>query len=45
VLRQPAVTSVLVGASSAAQLSDSLKSLDNLLFNETELKQIEDILE
>ncbi|RZL48397.1 MAG: L-glyceraldehyde 3-phosphate reductase [Pedobacter sp.] len=34
VLRQPAVTSVLVGASSAAQLSDSLKSLDNLLFNE-----------
>lgn len=45
VLRQPAVTSVLVGASSAAQLSDSLKTLDNLLFNETELKQIEDILE
>lgn len=44
VLRQPAVTSVLVGASSAAQLSDSLKTLDNLLFNEIELKQIDDIL-
>lgn len=44
VLRQPAVTSVLVGASSAAQLADSLKTLDNLAFNETELKQIDQIL-
>lgn len=44
ILRQPAVTSVLVGASSAAQLADSLKTLDNLAFNETELKQIDQIL-
>ena len=44
VLRQPAVTSVLVGASSSAQLADSLKTLDNLSFSEAELNQIEAIL-
>lgn len=44
VLRQPAVSSVLVGASSSAQLADSLKTLDNLSFSESELNQIEAIL-
>ncbi|RZL44553.1 MAG: L-glyceraldehyde 3-phosphate reductase [Pedobacter sp.] len=44
VLRQPAVTSVLVGASSKTQLADSIHTLDNLNFNEVELKQIEEIL-
>ncbi len=44
VLRQPAVTSVLVGASSVNQLADSIKSLANLNFSANELQQIEDIL-
>ncbi len=44
VLRQPAVTSVLVGASSVNQLADSIKSLANLNFPANELQQIEDIL-
>ncbi len=44
VLRQKCVTSVLVGASSAAQLADSIKTLDNLVFSSEELGQIEGIL-
>jgi L-glyceraldehyde 3-phosphate reductase len=44
VLRQQAVTSVLVGASSAAQLTDSIQSLNNLSFAAEELSQIENIL-
>jgi L-glyceraldehyde 3-phosphate reductase len=44
VLRQQCVTSVLVGASSAAQLSDSIKTLDHLEFSAEELGQIEQIL-
>lgn len=43
-LRDPRVTSVLVGASKPEQLADSLKSLDNILFSEQELNQIEQIL-
>ena len=43
-LRQPTVTSVLIGASRVSQLEDNLKALDNLTFSTDELKQIDDIL-
>jgi len=41
VLRQPAVTSALVGASSTAQLEDNLKALDQLDLTDDELDHIE----
>lgn len=41
VLRQPAVTSALVGASSVAQLEDSLQALNRLDITDDELAQIE----
>jgi L-glyceraldehyde 3-phosphate reductase len=44
VLRQPAVTSALVGASSVAQLDDNLGALNNLSFTGQELDSIEAIL-
>jgi L-glyceraldehyde 3-phosphate reductase len=44
VLRQKCVTSVLVGASSAAQLTDSMKTLNNLSFAADEIVGIEGIL-
>ncbi|GAB3931555.1 L-glyceraldehyde 3-phosphate reductase [Mucilaginibacter myungsuensis] len=44
VLRDERITSVLIGASKPAQLSDSLKCLENLDFSAEELAQIEDIL-
>jgi L-glyceraldehyde 3-phosphate reductase len=44
VLRKPAVTSALIGASSVQQLEDNLASLKNLTFSEEELNQIESIL-
>jgi L-glyceraldehyde 3-phosphate reductase len=40
VLRQPAVTSVLIGASRTEQLLDNLKTLDNLSFTDAELESI-----
>jgi L-glyceraldehyde 3-phosphate reductase len=40
-LRDPRVTSVLIGASSVAQLDDSLGALDNLPFSDEELDQID----
>lgn len=43
-LKDDRVTSVLVGASKPAQLADSLIALDNIIFEENELKNIEDIL-
>ena len=43
-LKDPRVTSVLVGASRPEQLSDSLKCLDNLAFTKEELNTINDIL-
>ncbi len=43
-LKDKRVTSVLVGASSAAQLLDSLKSLQNICFSQSELQEIDDIL-
>ena len=44
VLRQPAVTSALVGASSVAQLEENLGALNNLSFTGQELDSIETIL-
>lgn len=43
-LRNPAVTSSLIGASSVKQLEDNLASLNNLKFSDDELGRIEDIL-
>jgi L-glyceraldehyde 3-phosphate reductase len=44
VLRKPAVTSALIGASSVKQLEDNLASLKNLKFSDEELDRIESIL-
>jgi len=43
-LKDPRVTSVLVGVSTVDQLDDNLKALKNLKFSLEELKKIEDIL-
>jgi L-glyceraldehyde 3-phosphate reductase len=43
-LKDERVTSVLIGASSSAQLLDSVACLGNLAFAEDELKKIETIL-
>lgn len=40
-LRDPRVTSVLIGASSVEQLEENLAALDNLAFSEAELAQID----
>ena len=44
VLRKPAVTSALIGASSVSQLEDNLATLNNLKFSDDELDEIESIL-
>jgi L-glyceraldehyde 3-phosphate reductase len=44
VLRMPAVTSALIGASSVRQLEDSLDALRNLEFSPVELASIEGVL-
>ena len=44
ILRKPAVTSALIGASSVKQLEDNLASLNNLNFSDEELDRIESIL-
>lgn len=44
ILRKPAVTSALIGASSVEQLEDNLASLNSLKFSDDELDKIEDIL-
>jgi L-glyceraldehyde 3-phosphate reductase len=44
VLRQPQVTSALIGASSVSQLDENLASLNNLTFSTEELAAIEKIL-
>jgi len=44
-LKDPRVTSVLIGASSVKQLNDNIKSLQNLKFDDGELNAIEDILD
>lgn len=43
-MKDPRVTSVLIGASSVKQLEDNIAALDNKQFNTTELQQIELIL-
>ncbi len=43
ILKDPRVTSVLIGASKPEQLADSLKCLDNVEFSTEELAHIEDI--
>jgi L-glyceraldehyde 3-phosphate reductase len=45
ILKDPRVTSVLVGASKPEQLSDSMRCLDNVTFGAEELKEIDDILQ
>ncbi len=44
ILKDPRVTSVLIGASKPEQLKDSLKCLDNTSFSQEELKLIDGIL-
>jgi L-glyceraldehyde 3-phosphate reductase len=44
VLRHKAVTSVLIGVSKPAQLTDSIACLDNLAFDKVELSEIDAIL-
>jgi L-glyceraldehyde 3-phosphate reductase len=43
-LKDQRVTSVLIGASSVAQLKDNLATRNNLIFSAEELKRIEVIL-
>ena len=44
VLKDERVTSVIIGASSVAQLSDNLNTLENLSFTSAQLTEIENIL-
>jgi L-glyceraldehyde 3-phosphate reductase len=44
VLRKPAVTSALIGASKVSQIDDAAGALNNLKFTEEELKSIDKIL-
>ncbi|SJZ76645.1 L-glyceraldehyde 3-phosphate reductase [Pilibacter termitis] len=44
ILRDGVITSVLVGASRLSQLEDNVKALENLIFSEEELAEIDEIL-
>lgn len=44
VLSRPGVTSVIVGASSSAQLADTFKAVDDISFSETEIREIDRII-
>lgn len=44
ILKDPRITSVLIGASSPEQITDSAQALKNISFSETELSAIEEIL-
>jgi L-glyceraldehyde 3-phosphate reductase len=44
ILKDPRITSVLIGASSVAQLEDSLKAIQNTQFSDEELKVIQNII-
>ena len=44
ILKDKRITSVLIGASKPAQVIDSLKCMDNIIFTEAELKEINRIL-
>ncbi len=43
-LKDDRVTSVLIGASSVKQLEENLESLDKLVFDEDEIRKIDDVL-
>jgi len=43
ILRLPAITSALIGASSVKQIEENVKALDNLAFTEDELKRIDEL--
>ncbi|MBC6110506.1 L-glyceraldehyde 3-phosphate reductase [Pedobacter fastidiosus] len=45
ILKDDRVTSVLIGASKPEQITDSIKALDNIIFSESEIKQIDEILQ
>ena len=42
-LSDPRVTSVIIGASSVAQIDDDLKALDNRYFSEEEVSEIDSL--
>ena len=44
VLRQPAVTTALIGASKTSQIDDNVGAIKNLTFTADELKAIDNIL-
>jgi L-glyceraldehyde 3-phosphate reductase len=44
VLRQPAITSALIGASRVSQIAENVKTLDRLTFEQAELAEIDRIL-
>jgi len=44
VLRDPRVTSALVGTSKVQQVDDNVAALSNLSFSAEELRQIDDVL-
>jgi L-glyceraldehyde 3-phosphate reductase len=44
VLRHPGMTSALVGASRVSQIEDAVGALQNLAFDDEELRAIEDVL-
>jgi L-glyceraldehyde 3-phosphate reductase len=44
ILRQPQVASVLIGASSPAQLKENVKALEHLKFTDDELTQIDHVI-
>jgi L-glyceraldehyde 3-phosphate reductase len=45
VLRQPAITSALIGASRVGQIEDNVAALANLAFSEAELKAIDQVIQ
>lgn len=44
ILKDDRVTTVLIGASKPEQITDSIRALDNVIFNEEEIKLIDEIL-
>ena len=44
VLRQPVMTSVLIGASRVSQLEENAGALNNLIFSDEEIREIDEIL-
>ena len=45
IMRNPVITSVLVGVSSTKQLLQNLQALENTQFSDIEIDEIEDILQ